>query len=101
VPLLTYGAIDDELKILYGHMVTEIVGVLALLLSFMEFVTTEGAHNMLAFMLDLRFKGLKCVIKFFGHDKSKLLAVEYDNKILFPLLVKCVLKIQVQLVRFH
>jgi hypothetical protein len=40
VPLLAYGAIDDELKILYMRMAAEIVGVLATLLSFMEFVTT-------------------------------------------------------------
>jgi hypothetical protein len=40
VPLLAYGAIDDELKILYECMVVEIVGMLAPLLSFMEFVTT-------------------------------------------------------------
>jgi hypothetical protein len=39
VPLLAYGAIDDELKNLYERMVAEIVGVLTPLLSFMEFVT--------------------------------------------------------------
>ncbi len=44
---------------------------------------------MLALMLDLRFKGLKCVIDFLGHDKAKLLLIEYDSKILIPLLVKC------------
>ncbi len=30
MPLLAYGAINDELEILYGHMAIEIVGVLAL-----------------------------------------------------------------------
>jgi hypothetical protein len=44
---------------------------------------------MLALMLELRFKGLKCVIDFLGHDKAIFLVVEYDNKILIPLLVKC------------
>jgi len=89
VPLLTYDAIDDELKILYGHMATKTMGVLAHFLSFMEYVTTIGAHNMLALMLDLRFKRLKCVIDFLGYNKAKFLAIEYDNKILIPLLVKC------------
>jgi hypothetical protein len=51
----------------------------------MEFVTTIGANNMLALMLDLKFKGLKCVIDFLGHDKAKLLAAKYDSKILIPL----------------
>jgi hypothetical protein len=55
----------------------------------MESITILGAHNMLALMLELKFKVLKCVIDFLGHDKAKLLVVEYDNKILIPLLVKC------------
>jgi hypothetical protein len=29
---------------------------------------------------------LKCVIDFFGYEKAKLLAIEYDNKILIPCL---------------
>jgi hypothetical protein len=70
-------------------MAVKALGVLAHFLSFMEFVTTISAHNMLALMLDLKFKGLKCVIDFLGHDKVKLLVVEYDSKILIPLLVKC------------
>jgi hypothetical protein len=71
-------------------MAAKTLGVLAhFFLSFMEFVTTIGAHNMLALMLDLKFKGLKCVIDFLGHDKAKLLATEYDSKMLIPLLVKC------------
>jgi hypothetical protein len=89
VPPPAYDAIDDELEILYRHMVAKTMGVLAHFLSFMEYVTTIGAYNMLVLMLDLKFKGLKCVIDFLGHDKAKLLSIEYDNKILIPLLVKC------------
>jgi hypothetical protein len=55
----------------------------------MESITTIGVHNTLALMLDPRFKGLKCVIDFFNHDKAKLLVVEYDNKILILLIMKC------------
>ncbi len=44
---------------------------------------------MLTLMLELRFKGLKCIIDFLGHDKVKFVVVEYDGKILIPLLVKC------------
>jgi len=55
----------------------------------MESIATTCAHNMLVLMLELRFKGLKCVIDFLGHDKVKFLVVEYDTKILIPLLVKC------------
>ncbi len=86
MPLLAYGAIDDELEILYGCMVVQTVGVLAFFfLSFMESITITSAHN----MLDPRFKRLKCVIDFLGHDKAKLLIAKYDNKILIPLLLKC------------
>jgi hypothetical protein len=55
-------------------------------LSFIEFITTMGVHNMLALVLELRFKGLKCVIDFLGHDKAKLLVVEYDSKTRSPCL---------------
>jgi len=72
VPPLAYGTIDDELEILYGHMVVEKVGVLAPFLSFLESITTIGVHDRLALMLDSRFKGLKCVIDFLGHGKAKL-----------------------------
>jgi hypothetical protein len=51
----------------------------------MESITITSVHD----MLDPRFKGLKCVIDFLGHDEAKLLIEEYDNKILIPLLVKC------------
>jgi hypothetical protein len=64
VPLFPYGRIDDELEILYVHIAIKIVGVLALFLSSLEFVITTSAYNMLTLMLDLRFKGLKCVIDF-------------------------------------
>jgi hypothetical protein len=63
--------------------------VLAPFLSSLEFVITKSAYNMLTLMLDLRFKGLKCVIDFLGHDKTKpLIIIKYDNKNLIPLLVK-------------
>jgi hypothetical protein len=75
VPPLPYGTIDDELEILYGHMAIEIVGVLAPFLSSLEFVITTSVYNMLTLMLDLRFKGLKCVINFLGDDKIKLLMI--------------------------
>ncbi len=73
MPPLAYGAIDDELKKLYEHMATKILGALALFLSFFEVFTIASAHNMLALILDPRFKGLKRVIDFLGHHKVKLL----------------------------
>jgi hypothetical protein len=74
VPPLAYGAIGDELNFLYEHMVTKILGVLAVFLSFLEAFTIAIAHYMLALILDTRFKGFKPVIDFLGHHKVKLLA---------------------------
>ncbi len=54
-----------SLEILCGHMVVETMGVLALFLSFSNYVTTTCVHNMLALMLDLRVKRLKCVMLIF------------------------------------
>ncbi len=71
MPPLAYGAIDGELKNFYEHMATKILGVLALFLSFLEAFTIASAHNMLALILDPRFKGLKHVIDFLGHHKAK------------------------------
>jgi hypothetical protein len=89
VPHFPYGKIDDELKILYGRMAIEIVGVLAPFLSSVESIITTSVYNMLTLILDPRFKGLKCVIDFLSHNKTKLLMIiKYDNKILIPLLVK-------------
>jgi len=52
-------------------MAIEIMHVLAPFLSSLESIITTIAYNMLTLMLDMRFKGLKCVIDFLGHDKIK------------------------------
>jgi len=44
---------------------------------------------MLTSMLNPRFKGLKCVIDFFSHEKVKLLPTKYNKIFFIPLLVKC------------
>ncbi len=85
MPLLAYSAIDDELEMCMGVWLYRQWVRWPFFLSFMESITITSAHN----MLDPRFKGLKCVIDFLGHDKAKLLIEEYDNKFLIPLLVKC------------
>jgi hypothetical protein len=60
------------------------------LASFLAFTSSENAskaHNMLALILDLWFKPLNVVKAFVGWAKMIQIAVEYDNKILLPLLV--------------
>jgi hypothetical protein len=45
------------------------------------------AHNMMAFMLDPRYKGLKCVANLIRKDRTHVLVEEYEKKKLVPLLV--------------
>jgi hypothetical protein len=45
------------------------------------------AHNMMAYMLDPRYKGLKCVVNLIGKDRAWVLVEEYDQKKLVLLLV--------------
>jgi len=71
VPPLPYGTINNELEIWNIRMAIEIMHVLAPFLSSLESIITTIAYNMLTLMLDMRFKGLKCVIDFLGHDKIK------------------------------
>jgi hypothetical protein len=75
VPSFPCGTIDDELEILYRRMAMEVVYVLAPFLSSLEFFIIISVYNMLTLMLDPRFKGLKCVIGFLGHDKTKPLMI--------------------------
>jgi hypothetical protein len=49
------------------------------------------AHNMMAYMLDPRYKGLKCVVNLIGKDRAWVLVEEYDKKIGFAF--SCVLQV--------
>jgi hypothetical protein len=64
--------------------------VMAVLAPFLSFVTTyipNKAHNMLALMLDPRFKCLDVVKAFVGRAKVMEIVAKYDTKSLMPLLV--------------
>jgi len=76
-----YGTIDDELEILDGHMAFRGIGCVAPFPWFLKTFTIASAHNILALMLNPRFKWLKCVIDFFGHEKVKLVVIKYDMKL--------------------
>jgi hypothetical protein len=64
---------------------------LTVLKPFLNFVRTfepQNAHNMLAIILDPRYKGLQSVSKFVGPTNAKKVVVEYDAKVLMPMLHK-------------
>ncbi len=87
MPSLLYGPHDDELKILYGLMVSKVVKILTFFYVFLDSFSIPNAHNMLTLMLDLVFKRLK--FDYLAHERAKLMATKYDRKILLPMLVKC------------
>jgi hypothetical protein len=60
---------------------------------FFFFIFTQGfeetgAYNMLAIMLLPRCKGMQCILKFVGPVQEKAVVVEYDQKVLMPMLHK-------------
>ena len=50
--------------------------------------TREKAHNMLALMLDPRYKGLHMTIDYVGREKAMHVVAQYDQLVLVPLLMK-------------
>jgi hypothetical protein len=50
-------------------------------------VEKNKGHNMLALMLDPRFKSLWLVTSYIGHEKASSLVVQYDVGFLLPLLI--------------
>jgi hypothetical protein len=48
-----------------------------------------NVHNMMAIMLDPHFKSLHIVDDLLGHGNAIRLAIEYDAKIVIPLLMVC------------
>ncbi len=77
-PLLQCGNCDSKLEILYNSMATKVVKALAPFLLFVQIFQCDKAHNMMALMLDLIFKGLTCVCEFVGQERAMKIVHEYD-----------------------
>jgi hypothetical protein len=87
-PPLECDEFKSELEILYGRMVGEVATVLRPFLSFARTFDAGKAHNMLALILDPRFKDLEVILKYVGHDVAKQVVDKFDSKVLVPLLLK-------------
>jgi hypothetical protein len=68
-------------------MQKQVVQVLNPFLPFMASFQKTKAHNMLAMILDPRFKGLGLVIQYVGKERTLHIVGEYDRQVLFPLLI--------------
>ncbi len=77
-PLLQCGNCDSEWEILYNCMATKVVKALAPFLFFVQNFQCDKAHNMMALMFDLRFKGLICVCEFVGQERTMKIIHEYN-----------------------
>jgi hypothetical protein len=61
---------DGELKILKIRKQKQVIVVLEPFFSFMLGFQPHKAHNMLALMLDPRYKGLRLIINYIGKEQA-------------------------------
>ncbi len=86
IPPLQCGEFDQQIEILYGRMVVEVINVLCHFLSFTGSFSQERAHNMVALMLDPHFEGMDCIMDYIGNDEATILMQQYDELVVMPLL---------------
>jgi hypothetical protein len=67
-------------------MVVKVINVLHPFLSFTKSFSWKRAHNIVALMLDSRFKGIDCIMGYIGKDQTTILVQQYDELIVMPLL---------------
>jgi hypothetical protein len=66
-------------ELMASNIKIEVCGVLDNFLSFLKKFDEKKTHNMLALMLDSRFKSLCLVSSFIGHDQGITIVEEYDT----------------------
>jgi hypothetical protein len=71
--------VAHKLICLASNIKKEVCGVLNSFLSFLKKLDEKKTHNMLALMLDSRFKSLCLVFSFIGHDQGIAIAEQYDT----------------------
>jgi len=69
-------------------MIEQVLNALGPFLAFSQSYIIAKAHNMLAIMLDPRFKNMKIIWDFVGDSLALQVVAEYDVKIVYPLLVQ-------------
>jgi hypothetical protein len=78
-----------ELICLVSNIRKEDCEVVDRFLSFLKKFDERKAHNMLALMLDPRFKSLCLMYSFIGHDQGIAIVEQYDTMSLYSMLMKC------------
>jgi hypothetical protein len=85
--LVERDVFDYELKEFMIRMKKKILKVLLPFVSFLHVFDKEKGHNMLILMFDPRFKNMHLVTMFLGHENATGVVIEYDEKLLLPLLM--------------
>jgi hypothetical protein len=78
-----------ELICLASNIRREVCGILDSFLSFLKKFDDRKTHNMLAQMLNTRFKNLCLMFFFIGRDQGVAIVEQYDTMSLYPMLMKC------------
>jgi hypothetical protein len=68
-------------------MQLKVIKVIKPFLQFLKTFNGGYVHNMMAIMLDSHFKFLRVVENLLGRGNAILLAIEYDARIVIPLLM--------------
>jgi hypothetical protein len=82
------SSLDVEIRIFARNMKREVVGVIDSFLSSLTKYDKKRVHNMLALMLDLKFKSLRLISYFIGCELEVAIVIKYDKKLLFLMFLK-------------
>jgi hypothetical protein len=78
---------NQKLEVFLHHMKQYVLDVMYLFLSFLREVEKKNDHNIFALMLP-KFKFMRLVSIYMGHDNATILVVAYDELVLLPLLME-------------
>jgi len=72
----------------FAKNIKKIIWVIDFFLSFLIRYDERKIHNQLTLMLDFKFKSLRLIFSFIGHEHEVTIIKEYDKKSLFPMFLK-------------
>jgi hypothetical protein len=78
-----------ELICLGSNIRKEVCGFLNSFFLFFKKFDEKKSHNMLALMLNPRFKSFCLTSSFIGHDQGVAIVEQYDTMSLYPMPMKC------------
>jgi hypothetical protein len=95
IPPILDNLIDDDLVVVFGivlfifNMKKKMFSVLESFQSFFKYYDKRKPNSMLSLMLNLRFKSLRLVSSFIGHEQVVVIIEGYDRKYIYFILLKC------------